>query len=455
MKGAICGLFASTLLLTIAPSPDAWAAGQRVVVEKFSGPGTIRYRSMVLAVLSQRSATVVDIEKVTATEADLGLLNVSDNYSAVAKELKVNAFIGGTIAGKGRKVSARLKGVGADGKLLGQATWTARNLAMLYKAMGATLSKKIGAMLSGAGSSGGRGGEGAAAEAAAEPAASSKAATASVEQDEPRSKKSRASDDDSPPPRKKARDDEESVSASADLEEGPRAAHPKIDFTFGVHAYRRDFSYNDNLKGSQQAYKLPGVPAPTLSLDYFFLPAFGATLGGEYSMALISQDGAGNKYKTSSYGYFIGGKARHFFSGGTELQGVLAYALNGFKIVPAADDMMPPQVAGVLYEQARVGGSMRVPLTEKVSLIGGGNYLHVLTMGPIKKDYFNNATAHGGEAFGGLAFVLPWMKGLEGRVTADLRRYVFSMNPGKTDDRIAGGAVDQYLGLNLNVAYRN
>jgi hypothetical protein len=454
MKGAICGLFASTLLLTIAPTSEAWAQkNQRVVVEKFSGPGTVRLRSMVLAVLSQRGADVIPIEKVTSTEADLGLLQVSDNYAAVAKELKVNAFFGGTISGKGRKVTARLRGTGADGKPLGQAVWNAKSLAKLFAAVGANLSKKMGAMLSGAGAPAGKAEE--VAEAPEAPSAS-KGAVAAADADEAPASKRKVTSDDDPPPRKRAsKDDDETVSARADADESTPGAHPKLEVDFAIHAYRRDFTYNAVLQGDQQAYKLPGVPAPSISVDYFFVPNFGVTAGGEYSLALTSQDGAGNKYKTSSWGGFFGGKGRYFLSGGSELQGTIGYARNAFKIVPAADDPTPPHVAGVDYEQVRVGASARIPLNDKMALIGGGDYLHVLTIGQLKKEYFPNTKGRGGEGFAGVAFALSWMKGLEGRATLDVRRYVFSMNPVVGDARVVGGATDQYLGLNVGVGYRN
>jgi hypothetical protein len=455
MKGAVCGLFASTLLLAIAASHEARAAEktQRVVVEKFSGPGTMRFRSMVLAVLAQRGADVVAIEKVTSTEADLGLLQVSDNYAAVGKELKVSAFFGGTISGKGRKVIARLRGTSGDGKSLGQAAWSAKNLKLLFGAVGATLSKKMAGMLSGAPAK--------VEEVADEPEPSGKAgpvAAAEADSDDaaPRGKRKAADSDDDPPPRskRKAAADDESVSASADDEGPPRTGRAKLDVAFGAHVYRRDFNYNDNIRGGQQAYKLPAVPAPALTADYFFLPNFGATAGGEYSVALISQDGVGNKYKTSSLGYFIGGKARTFLSN-AEVAGHVAYAVNSFKVTPEAGDTSAPQVAGVLYEQVRIGGSGRLHLNEKTALIGGGSYLHILSMGQIRKEYFPNATGRGGEGYAGLAFALSWMKGLEGRITADLRRYVFAMHPQMADTRVAGGAVDQYIGLNLGVGYRN
>jgi hypothetical protein len=458
MKGAFCSLIASTLLISLAPSSEALAQkSQRVVVEKFSGPGTVRFRSMVLATLNQRGTEVVPNDKVTSTEADLGLLQVSDNYAAVAKELKVSAFIGGSITPKGkRKFIAKLHGAGPNGKSLGQAAWAAPNLAKLFAAIGANLSKKIGAMLAGGPAKFEEVSE------AEEPAGKGdKGDKAGAGDDEaPRSKKRvAAADDDEKPRKKKGGDDEEAVSASADeAEEGAKAPFTKLDLQIGAHIYRRDFTYNDDVVGPHQAYKLPAVPAPSLSLDYFFVKNFGITVGGEYSVALISQDTSmpPNRYKTSSLGYFFGGKGRYITGGGSEFMASVAFAGNSFKITPDASDPAPPKVAGVDYKQIRAGLSARIPLSDTFAVIGGFNYLHLLSMGELRSTaYFPGASGRGGDGTAGVAFALPWLKGLEGRATLDLRRYVFTMNPIPTDPQIAGGATDQYLGLNIGVGYRN
>ena len=49
--------------------------------------------------MAKQGIEVVTDKKRAATEADLGLLQVSDNYAAVAKELGVGAFIDGTVTG--------------------------------------------------------------------------------------------------------------------------------------------------------------------------------------------------------------------------------------------------------------------------------------------------------------------------------------------------------------------
>ena len=52
-------------------------------------------------------------KKVAATEADLGLIQASDAYDAVAKQLKASAFVGGKVT-SAKKPKATLTVRGAD-----------------------------------------------------------------------------------------------------------------------------------------------------------------------------------------------------------------------------------------------------------------------------------------------------------------------------------------------------
>ncbi|HEV8166376.1 MAG TPA: hypothetical protein VGR74_18370, partial [Actinomycetota bacterium] len=313
-----------------------------------------------------------------------------------------------------------------------------------------TLAKKLAGIL------GGGGGAKEEAPAAAAPA------DEAVAEEAPKSKKKKAA----PPPEEdkpaKAEKEEGSVSTSAqehDTEQpaGPRAPYASLDVALGVHVYGRNFSYNKSIVGGQQAYHLPAVPAPAVTLDYFFNKNIGITGSFEYSVALISEDKAGFRYTTSSMGYAVGAKYR-LFLGNTEMIAGAAYSGYGFKITPEAGDKTPPQVAAVDYKQIKAGLSTRIPISDKFALVGGGNYLHLLSMGELRDGYFPFATGRGGEGFAGIAFALPWAAGLEGRLTADFRRYVFSMNSEQVDlaktGRIAGGAVDQYVGANIMFAFR-
>jgi hypothetical protein len=125
--------------------------------------------------------------------------------------------------------------------------------------------------------------------------------------------------------------------------------------------------------------------------------------------------------------------------------------------------MNPPQVAGVAYKHVRAGAGVRVRITDKISAMAGAAWLQVLKMGEIQDSYFPWATALAGDAYVGAAYALPFLTNLEARATVDVRRYALNMHSYGPDlDRTmgaaggaAGGATDDYIGLNLAIAYRS
>jgi hypothetical protein len=451
MKGAIGSLFASALVLTLGVRTAHADKPKKVVIEQFSGAASDQFKKLVAGAVAKQGIEVVSDKKRAATEADLGLLQVSDNYAAVAKELGVGAFIDGTVTGS-KHLTARLKVKGPDGSSLGSASWTGANAKKLLNSIDDNVGKKLASILGGGG--------GAKEEA---PAAEAAAKEEAVAEEAPRPKKKKAAAAPAADEEKPAKSEEDatvSAKAEKDSEEpsGPPSPYARFDLAAGAHIYGRNFSYNRSLAGGQQAYRLPAVPAPTIQVDVFVTKNIGISGSFEYSVALISEDKAGFRYTTSSMGYSVGAKYRLFF-GATELTPGLAYSGYGFKITPEAGDKTPPQVAAVDYKQLKIGASLRLPVSDKFALVGGGNYLHLMSIGELGGDnYFPYATGRGGEGFAGIAFGLPWAAGLEGRLTADFRRYVFSMNSEQVDlaktGRIAGGAVDQYVGANIMFAFR-
>jgi len=350
-----------------------------------------------------------------------------------------------------KHLTARLKVKGPDGAALGTASWTGANAKKLLNSIDDTVAKKVAGILSG-------GGAKEEAPAAAAPAAKEEAVA--EEAPKPKKKKAAPAAEEEEKPAKSEEEASVSAKASKDEEEepsGPPSPYARFDLAAGAHVYGRNFSYNKSLAGGQQAYRLPAVPAPTVQADIFFTKNIGISGSFEYSVALISQDKAGFRYTTSSMGWSIGAKYRLFF-GHTELVPGVAYSGYSFKVTPEDGDKTPPQVAAVDYKQVKIGSTVRLPVSDKFALVGGGNYLHLLSMGELRDGYFPFATGRGGEGFAGIAFGLPWAAGLEGRLTADFRRYVFSMNSEQSDlmktGRIAGGAVDQYVGANILFAFR-
>src|SRR4030095_6955970 len=104
--------------------------------EQFSGKGADKFRIVVSRILVKGGVDIISDKKVATTEADLGLLQVSDTYAAVSKELKAGAFLDGTVTGK-KKLTARLRVKGPDGSPMGQATWMGKSLPKLLKTVNA------------------------------------------------------------------------------------------------------------------------------------------------------------------------------------------------------------------------------------------------------------------------------------------------------------------------------
>lgn len=481
MKGALCGLVASTLLMVAGG--EAWAQKTRnVVVEQFRGSGADKYREMVTAALQKLPGVdVVSDKKVATTEADLGLLTVSDSYEAVARELKVAAFVSGVVAAAKKKTTLKLAVKDAEGKSLGNQSWSGANAAKAYAAAKAGLPGALKGLLADAKAPSGKAAADApvaraekkkdAEEARAEKAAAAPPVAAKVAKEEAPKKKKK---------QKVEAEEEESAEAEAtvaesvddEAEDEDESAGPTggmtaagapvtgLDLAVGLHAYSRTFTYNENARGTQQEYKLPAAPAANLAVDYWIIPNAALTGEFEYSFSLISQDGNGDKYTTKAYTWGLGAKGRYSL-GPADVMATLGYTTQTFDVVPMKDDMSPPDVAGVSYAAVRAGLSTRVGVTSAVAVLAGANYLHLLSEGELTSDaYFPYATGRAGEGFAGVAIALPWMKGLEGRAVVDVRRYVFAMNSQDRDCvdlpkcRLAGGATDQYMGLTLSVAYR-
>ena len=110
MKRACPALVAATLLATALLGGQSFAADKKVVVENFSGPDADDLRKVVQKVLKGMSGyELVSDKKLAAAEADLGLMQASDAYEAVGKQLGATAFINGKVSGRFRATGIRPK----------------------------------------------------------------------------------------------------------------------------------------------------------------------------------------------------------------------------------------------------------------------------------------------------------------------------------------------------------
>lgn len=457
--GSACFVVVAAVAGFVLPAP-ALAAG-KVVIEQFDGSGAAGFRNQVKKALGELGVDVVTDKKLAATEADLGLMQASDSYAAVAKQVGATHFIRGTV--KGKKPTATLTVKNSDGKKAGQKTFTGKNASQLTATLDKQLKKVLADILDV-----GAGGAVAEAkddkqedkkEAKKEEKKAAKAEAKEAKEEKAAEKKSaKAEADDEEEEEEDAADAKANtadVSASAKREEpsdnGKSVGWKGLDVAFGTFIYNREFAYNANKKGGQQAYKTsPVAPAVTLALEYFITRNIGLAAGGEMTVGLSSARD-NTTFATSSMGFYGGPKAKMHF-GGLEVNLLAAYAKHSFTLaekvgsvtsdVPAADYGMVRAVLGARYDLGAV------------AVFGTFGYDHVLDMGAFTKA-FPNATAAGTEGSAGLIVPLAFlMSGLDVRAAFYARSFGIAMNSKADDSNVAGGATDSYTGAMISAGYR-
>jgi hypothetical protein len=431
MKGLLvrAAVVCSAAFVCYPQAVDAQTVVQRVLVDRFAGPGATAFRDQTVAALVEMGHQVIPAGKVESAASTLRVAEASANLPAIAREVKATLFVQGAIGTEKRKTTARITVKKPDGSQLGATSWTGTGVGDVLMKIRPSLTERLGSVLSG------------------------KSDTAAQ----------------TPPPAVARRVDNPGTgtvvelmdetqggsqsSASESGEEDRRTRFNSIDLSAGAHVYSRTFSYNDSRVGQQQGYQVAAVPAPAIAVDYFVLPWLGLSLSGEYSVFLGSQDDSGNQIETSALGYSLGAKLR-FDVRGADLVATAGFGENAFSVDEQNASAPAPEVADVAYRQVKAGASVRIPIGARFALIGGGNYLHLLAAGEIASDrYFPNIRGYGGEGHAGVAIRVA--RQLELRATGTIRRHAFTMNSLPTDPRQAGGATDQYLGLNMAIAFRD
>jgi hypothetical protein len=465
-----CAAFVGTFLgafsgSTTFSSGEAWAQKKKVVVVQFKGPAADKYRIAVMKSVFHSGIDVVPDKTLVKVEADLGLQKVSDSYTGVSRELKLAGFVSGIITG-GRRPKARVIVHDPSGKPIGGQIFQATSAPKLMAMVAAGSGPKVAAVLGGGGGGG-------------EPVAEAPAEKAAVAAAEPAAKEDKAAAEEEEKPRKrkrgedKAKEEDEDkagadadVAASADEDEvvskKKKSTGKGIRAAFVMRMFSRNFAYNQSFAGNQQGYQapeskfsnLPLVPAPGIALEFFPMSSLG--FFGSYNKAIAgSKDSGGSVYATTAFQWLIGAKGRIAVSS-VEIEPSVGYGAQAFTIENLATAPGRINVAPVDYRFARLGSGLRIPLSSGGAFTVGGHYLYILGAGDILNEakYFKGS-AVGGELSADYLFPLSFAKGFDVNVGLDFRRMAFAFTPNKTppNGRIAGGAIDQYVGLNLSLGY--
>jgi hypothetical protein len=230
---------------------------------------------------------------------------------------------------------------------------------------------------------------------------------------------------------------------------------PDLDLAAGGVVLHRNFTYKDDVFVQLQGYSLPAAVQPAVELTW--MPLFGGHLGitghAAMSIGLQSKTSDGTTYPTKALTWGGGLRWRFYLGEQSELGIGARYEHQGFTISGTASNP-EPDIPDVNYSAVAGGLDLRLSLFGPVSLLAGGGYRYLLSVGEIgSAAWFPHQSSMGFDAMVGFGVALG--RSFEVRITGQLQRYGFSFNPQPGDPKVAGGATDTYLSGGVSVAWRN
>jgi hypothetical protein len=246
-----------------------------------------------------------------------------------------------------------------------------------------------------------------------------------------------------------------------------------IDVALGLRAFQRHLSYSSDAEAvKMRPYDIdPGAAAIMAAAEIFPGAPFTTGPGADIGITASLQTAVGlkskyknplnpnepNSYTTKSYGFEFGMKYRFRF-GTSEVAIAAAYGQQVFSLNLPDQNQTAAGLAvpAAEYSYVRPGLSARFGISDGFAISTGLGYLLVLGAGEMtSSDFFPHASVGGADIDIGVAIELT--KHLEVRPSFNYRAFFYSMNyaAGAGDRFNVGGALDQYLGLNLLLAYRN
>jgi len=454
------GALGAALILMSATA--AQAAAKRVGIPKFDGKQEALVRKNVMKALKAHGFELVKSREMEDAISSTGAhLDSDDGLKTLAKELALSAIITGEVGPRRAKIVVH---DGAEGSVLGDASFAGANPRKLAVVVGRDFWSKLGADVGrgqvpkgakkpqkSAGSEApedneesSESGNEAAAKPKAEPAESSEAAT-EPEKTPARNKKKPKME--TPP--------EETAEA------GTPTTLPWIDIFVGVGGLNRSLSYHQDISSSPLfPYSLGLGPVVTGKLVFYPLAAIvpgtldglGVEGGIEQAFVSSSQTAGGAKFTNVAHEFNGGLRYRIPFGVGNDLYfsgtgGEHAFTFNGANRITL-------RIPDTIYHYVRPGAGVRfaLPSNFSVSVAAGYRYVFNKAGDQITSNiFFPHLTVAGADAEVELGYALNQY--FEVRAGAEWRRYWFNMHSQATDMSITGGAVDQYFTFTVGLAF--
>ena len=226
----------------------------------------------------------------------------------------------------------------------------------------------------------------------------------------------------------------------------------------------RRFDYSDPLEGSTnlRPYTVFGAPMvmvtgeiyPAATTGIRVLKDVGVTVMFAHAFGLQSAPEGGEPIGTSYDRFGIGLRARLRLGGeGAPVVGLSGgFGILNFEYDDPEDQTLVGALPDVSYKYMRVGVDGRAPLGSVFNLFAGFDYLGPLEAGEVYERFTAPSVGGIGARFG-MAFTLD--AGFEIRLMGEYTRMFYAFEPvaQPRDAYVAGGALDQYLGISAGVAY--
>ncbi len=225
----------------------------------------------------------------------------------------------------------------------------------------------------------------------------------------------------------------------------------------GMEAVGRWFDYSDGISSNLRTYNV--FPAPAFFAGAEVYPAgwttvpvlrdIGLTIGFARVFGLESAPDGGTPTSTLYQRFSAGLRVRIPISRPTgPVLGVSGqYYAHTFRV--EEPDELKGQIPNADYRTIRAGIDGRFPLG-RPAIVVGFDWIEPLSDGPVY-DHFPRRSVHG--IGGKLGLDVKIAGGFELRMAAEYSRFFSDFDPVLGDAYIAGGALDQYLGLRISGAY--
>ena len=467
-SGRKLGLFGAALLAVGLTAPVASAAGKggRVGVVVLRGAGEGVVRAKITNALKANGYQVVGGQQLESTASGLGAsLDTDAGFKAVARELNISAFVAGELSRKKADLVVRN---GADGAVLGDASFAGANPKKIAAQVGADFWRQLGPAIRLGKAPSGAKTKAAIAEEAPPPEEEEAAAPPPPPPPEPKkkSKKAARAEEESTTEPAPARAEEEgaaeskpsrkSEAAPAEEEEesspSSAAVGPALTLGVGGQALFRRLDWNQD-RDRLPPYALSPGPQASLWLEAYpaamFSKGFAGNVGvfGDFNLGfgVTSTTTDGAKLTTKFQDFLAGLKVRLPVNAFTPYASV-AYGAQSFRLETSTGTASI--VPSFAYKLLRLGLGTRVAIGSIASLDLGAAFLLVTDpgakAGEIKSPaFFPNTTANGVDL--GLSVSYRLLKWVGVRAGVNFRQYGLDFKVTPQSALIVGGATDRYI----------